>query len=126
MHRGCRAFTMLLRGLALLLGAASAAAEVAQSDDWLVSAGPSKKAALTVTKDASGATTELSLANGLVQRAFTVRGGALCTTEYKNLVSEQTFFRAISPEVNLRQWDRLRRGGVRRPAEQDDGVLDPR
>jgi hypothetical protein len=123
----------MMRLAVALAAAATTAAEVAQSEDWLVSAGPDKKAvsgrllfslrvvclavstgsaltevraraalqALTVTKDSSGAIAELSLANGLVERAFTVRGGALCTTEYMNLVSEQTFFRAISPEANL-------------------------
>ena len=91
---------LLLLSLALAATTKLTAAEVGQSDDWLVSAGKSK-AGLKVTKGADGSIAELSLENGLVQRAFTVRGGALCTTEYKNLVSEQTFFRAISPEANI-------------------------
>eukprot|EP01052_Picozoa_sp_SAG31_P050893 SAG31_NODE_11831_length_994_cov_1.012291_1_plen_99_part_00 len=91
----------LLKILLAVAAAAAVSAEVSQSNDWLVSGGKSKKAELQVTKDSAGAVTELSLSNGLVQRVFTVRGGALCTTEYKNLVSEQTFFRAISPEANL-------------------------
>ena len=169
----------MMRLAVALAAAATAAAEVAQSEDWLVSAGPDKKAvrgrllldlfslrfvclavstgsaltavrartalqALTVTKDSSGAIAALSLTNGLVERAFTVRGGALCTTEYMNLVSAQTFFRAISPEANLTLsgtpfvsphdlcsapacGDRAGRAGrrrLRRPAEQDHGVLD--
>ena len=79
--------------------AATSSAEVAQANDWLVSGKGS--AVLKVARDSAGLLTELSLENGLVQRAFTVRGGALCTTEYKNLVSEQTYFRAISPEANV-------------------------
>ena len=93
---------MLALAAATALAIGTASAEVAQSDDWLVAAGPRKTAKLLATKDpSSGALASLSLENGLVQRAFTVRGGALCTTEYKNLVSEQTFFRATSPEANL-------------------------
>ena len=86
---------------AVALGAvALVGAEVSQRDDWLVG-GSGATAQLRVERSAGGQVTALSLENGLVQRAFTVRGGALCTTEYKNLVSEQTFFRAISPEANI-------------------------
>ena len=86
---------------AVALGAvALVGAEVSQRDDWLVG-GSGATAQLRVERSAGGQVTALSLENGLVQRLFTVRGGALCTTEYKNLVSEQTFFRAISPEANI-------------------------
>lgn len=47
----------------------------------------------------------LTLENGLVwccTRSFTLtEDGGLCTTEYRNIVSGQTFFRGISPEANL-------------------------
>ena len=93
---------MLATVMLVAAASASASAEVAQSQDWLVKKTAATTATLEVKKDSGGgALTELSLENGLVQRTFTVRGGALCTTEYKNLVSEQTFFRAISPEANI-------------------------
>ena len=101
-RRGAVLDLLMLRVALLAAGwLTPSAAEVAQSNDWLVGGGTTKTATLKVTRGSTGELTALSLENGLVQRAFTVRGGALCTTEYKNLVSEQTYFRAISPEANV-------------------------
>ena len=70
--------------LVLLILAAGASAEVSQSSDWLVAAPGSsaQSAAVTATKTAAGALASLTLANGLVERSFTVRGGALCVSSH--------------------------------------------
>ena len=43
----------------------------------------------------------LTLTNGIVERAFLVRGGAFCTVEYRHILADVTYFRAISPEANM-------------------------
>ena len=86
----------------LLLLVAGVGAAVPQGEDWLVGGGhyPAK---LTVAVGASSTLSSMTLGNGLVERVFTFdpSGGALCTTEYRNLATAQTYFRGISPEANL-------------------------
>eukprot|EP01062_Namystynia_karyoxenos_P010762 TRINITY_DN13830_c0_g1_i2.p1 TRINITY_DN13830_c0_g1~~TRINITY_DN13830_c0_g1_i2.p1 ORF type:complete len:583 (+),score=65.77 TRINITY_DN13830_c0_g1_i2:85-1749(+) len=78
----------------VLLVPLAAAGPPGQASDWLIRR-PTTPTVLTATS------TGFSLANGLIERAFFVKGGAWCTVEYRNLISRQVFFRALAPEANL-------------------------
>mmetsp|Transcript_34143 Transcript_34143/g.102956 ORF Transcript_34143/g.102956 Transcript_34143/m.102956 type:complete len:948 (-) Transcript_34143:12-2855(-) len=91
-----------MRGaVAIVVVVVGATASPAQREDWLVGA-PTPPATVTTEPGPTSNSRVIRLANGLVERLFTVTAdGGLCTTEYRNVVSGQTYFRAISAEANL-------------------------
>ena len=100
--------TLFVSLLLLVCPAATAQQpQVAQSKDWLMASTPkamytSRATVTTTTADDSNGARIVTLSNGLIERVFmSTKDGGLCTVELRNLVSSQTFFRAMSPEANV-------------------------
>ena len=69
---------------------------LSQSRDYLVHPSLYEKGSkLLATADT------ITLTNGIIERIFFFRGGAFCTIEYRHILADVTYFRAISPEANM-------------------------